>query len=386
MRPSTASASACSILPFETALPSCFSILARPLSSLSWSTSRTTTSQPFWAQIWVIPWPIRPQPRTPTLVISMLVTLLLERERTVAQTNRLRRRSCRRYRGRNHRDVLVRDATAVPGTCCETDARMRQTAAAAGRGAMRPRAADRARGGGCRAGQGRAEQARARPGASQEEREAEAPERDRGNDRRPERIDARHGPDPEPARRCRHDVPQQLRLLPPLLPLARDLPHRAVLPQPRRLHDRAAERLQRPQPREHAPGLAAHVGLPDRDGRQVPERLWDQRLHPRGGLRRTRDPSGLGRVVRAHRRPRTAALPLQAERAGQDPPLQDRGPQLRHRRPLEQGRRLRQAPSEVPEAVLPLVQPDGAPRRGRQAPSEPLATRSPRSATSAASS
>ena len=42
-----------------------------PSSSLSWSTSRTTTSQPACAQICVIPWPIRPQPRTPTLLISM---------------------------------------------------------------------------------------------------------------------------------------------------------------------------------------------------------------------------------------------------------------------------------------------------------------------------
>ena len=50
---------------------SCFSILPMPLSSASWSTSRTTTSQPAWAQIWAIPWPIRPQPRTPTLLISI---------------------------------------------------------------------------------------------------------------------------------------------------------------------------------------------------------------------------------------------------------------------------------------------------------------------------
>ena len=40
-------------------------------SSFSWLTSRTTTSQPACAQIWAIPWPIRPQPTTPTLLISI---------------------------------------------------------------------------------------------------------------------------------------------------------------------------------------------------------------------------------------------------------------------------------------------------------------------------
>ena len=60
--------------------------------------------------------------------------------------------------------------------------------------------------------------------------------------------------------------------------------------------------------------------------------------------RRARDPAGLERVVRPHRRSRTAPLQVQAERAGQDPLLQGRRPQLRHRRALEQGRRLRQAP------------------------------------------
>src|SRR5919201_4364055 len=71
MRPRAASASACSKPPFSTARESCFSILPIPPSSLSWPTSRTTTSHPAWAQIWVIPWPISPQPRTPTLLISM---------------------------------------------------------------------------------------------------------------------------------------------------------------------------------------------------------------------------------------------------------------------------------------------------------------------------
>src|SRR6059058_942575 len=71
MRPRTASTSACSALPFSTARASCFSILPSPASSRPWSTSRTTTSMPAWAQTWAIPWPMRPQPRTPTLLISI---------------------------------------------------------------------------------------------------------------------------------------------------------------------------------------------------------------------------------------------------------------------------------------------------------------------------
>src|SRR3954452_16465672 len=71
MRARTSSASDCSILPFSTARPSCFSILAIPLSRASWSASRTTTSQPAWAQICEIPWPMSPQPTTPTLLIAI---------------------------------------------------------------------------------------------------------------------------------------------------------------------------------------------------------------------------------------------------------------------------------------------------------------------------
>src|SRR6266516_3796297 len=71
IRPRTASTSDCSALPFSTARASCLEILPMPPSSFSWLTSLTTTSQPAWAQIWAIPWPIRPQPTTPTLLISI---------------------------------------------------------------------------------------------------------------------------------------------------------------------------------------------------------------------------------------------------------------------------------------------------------------------------
>src|SRR6476619_1399174 len=71
IRPSTASASDCSTLPFSTARASCLESLPTPASSFSWLTSRTTTSQPACAQIWVLPWPIRPQPTTPTLLIAI---------------------------------------------------------------------------------------------------------------------------------------------------------------------------------------------------------------------------------------------------------------------------------------------------------------------------
>ena len=76
IRPRIASASSCSSLPFSTARASCLSIFPMPLSSASWSASRTTTSQPAWAQICAIPWPIRPQPSTPTLLISIVYVLL----------------------------------------------------------------------------------------------------------------------------------------------------------------------------------------------------------------------------------------------------------------------------------------------------------------------
>src|SRR3989440_3274903 len=61
--------------PFSTARPSCFSIRPMPLSRCSWSTSRTTTSQPAWAAICAIPWPINPAPRTPTFEISISLRL-----------------------------------------------------------------------------------------------------------------------------------------------------------------------------------------------------------------------------------------------------------------------------------------------------------------------
>src|SRR3954470_13026116 len=70
MRPRTASASSCSMRPFSTARASCFSIRPSPLSSTSWSISRTTTSYPACAATCVMPWPIRPQPSTPTFDIS----------------------------------------------------------------------------------------------------------------------------------------------------------------------------------------------------------------------------------------------------------------------------------------------------------------------------
>src|SRR2546421_163156 len=57
--------------PFSTARASCFSIRPMPLSRCSWSTSRTTTSQPAWAAICAIPCPINPAPRTPTFEISI---------------------------------------------------------------------------------------------------------------------------------------------------------------------------------------------------------------------------------------------------------------------------------------------------------------------------
>ena len=57
--------------PFSTARSSCLRILPSPESSFSWLTSRTTTSYPDWADTCAIPCPMRPQPTTPTFLISM---------------------------------------------------------------------------------------------------------------------------------------------------------------------------------------------------------------------------------------------------------------------------------------------------------------------------
>ena len=124
--------------------------------------------------------------------------------------------------------------------------------------------------------------------------------------------------------------------------------------------------LQQPRPHQHPRRLAAPLRLPHGDGRQVPERLRGQRRHPRARHRREGDPARLGRVVRAHRRQRPAPLPVQAERERRRPLLRPRPQELRHRRARLAGRRLRQAARSAPEALLPLVQPDRPPRRGRQ--------------------
>ena len=59
--------------PFSANLASDFSIPAKPLSRYFCSTSRTVTSNPAVAATCAMPEPIRPQPRTPTFLISILV-------------------------------------------------------------------------------------------------------------------------------------------------------------------------------------------------------------------------------------------------------------------------------------------------------------------------
>src|SRR6516162_1203773 len=64
------------ICPFSANLPSDFSMDARPFFSSSSDTSRTTTGKPAAAATWAIPEPIRPQPTTPTLRISIAIRSL----------------------------------------------------------------------------------------------------------------------------------------------------------------------------------------------------------------------------------------------------------------------------------------------------------------------
>ena len=69
--PMTAALSSSVILPFSTALPRNLSILPLPLARAASSTSRTTTSYPACAAICAMPDPMRPQPTTPTVLISI---------------------------------------------------------------------------------------------------------------------------------------------------------------------------------------------------------------------------------------------------------------------------------------------------------------------------
>ncbi len=59
------------IVPFSANFASDFSIAAKPLSRYFCSTSRTVTSKPDIAATCAMPDPIRPQPKTPTLLISI---------------------------------------------------------------------------------------------------------------------------------------------------------------------------------------------------------------------------------------------------------------------------------------------------------------------------
>jgi hypothetical protein len=62
-------------LPFSANLASDFSIPEKPLSMNLCSASSTTTSNPAVAQVCAIPLPIKPQPSTPTLLISIRTSI-----------------------------------------------------------------------------------------------------------------------------------------------------------------------------------------------------------------------------------------------------------------------------------------------------------------------
>ena len=69
------------------------------------------------------------------------------------------------------------------------------------------------------------------------------------------------------------DLRELVRAVPAVLPVAGQLPHRPVRPQPPRLQPRGAVRLQVvPRPAHDRDG-AAEGGLPDGPGRQVPQRV-----------------------------------------------------------------------------------------------------------------
>ena len=167
---------------------------------------------------------------------------------------------------------------------------------------------------------------------------------------------------------ARHDLREQLRLVPALLPLARDVPHRPVRPQ-QHGHGEcgAAGRLPEaaPDAREHAAGVAAGGRLPHRPPRQVPERL------------RTRQPdrgaAGLERVVRLHRPVDVPLLRLHAERERPPGHVRRRAPQdyqtdVYASKAVEIIRRLApRGPAVLPQRRVPGAALGRAARRRRPA-------------------
>ncbi len=120
------------------------------------------------------------------------------------------------------------------------------------------------------------------------------------------RSDARAAEDPGAARRAGDDLRQQLRRLLALLPLAIDVPHRAVRPQPRRARQRRpARRLSPSRSLEHPARLAPGGGLLHGPRRQVPQQL-------RGGLPRAA--AGVVALVRSDRPLDLPDVPLHGER------------------------------------------------------------------------
>ena len=74
----TAASAGCDVIVREVTDELCergFSMPAKPRSHNSSVTSRTITSQPALAAVCAIPAPIRPQPSTPTLLISIFQVL-----------------------------------------------------------------------------------------------------------------------------------------------------------------------------------------------------------------------------------------------------------------------------------------------------------------------
>src|SRR3989454_7535550 len=67
-----ASRSAAVIFPFSPNFAGDFSIAARALSQTCWDTSRTVVSYPAAAATWAMPLPMRPEPSTPTRLMSVM--------------------------------------------------------------------------------------------------------------------------------------------------------------------------------------------------------------------------------------------------------------------------------------------------------------------------
>ena len=174
------------------------------------------------------------------------------------------------------------------------------------------------------------------------------------------------------------DLRAQLQHLSALLPVALDLPHRPVLPQPpRAVQPAAGGRLRQARLDQHAAGVAAGGRLRHRARRQVPQRLRHDRPARRAtgvvgvvGLRRSDDLQLLQLLPERERQPGQLRR-RPGDRQGL-PGRRSTARGLPGRRLHGQGGRLHRPARGVAAALLPLCRLPGPAQRRSQRAAAPL--------------